>query len=209
MSSVFTRPVGLIRRVSWWTMVPWKNGSWQILHSSSGQCLGAGGRSPLVSLPKLLLTRALTLSLGPGGLPRSLPLQLLPCEPEPSSPRADTETHGASTIWRVTSSRNLLLVRSTPSESLCLQRSRSGSGSAAGGTDTGATGARLRLGDCLSSSSSERVDGADLSGATWSPFQVSWIAQVTQVMNKNPLSGARTIQHDTYEHVEALDDASE
>ena len=194
----------LIRSVSWWTMVPWKNGSWQILHSSSGKCLGLGlaGRNPLASLPKLLLTRALSLGQG---VPRSL--QLLPCEPEPSSPRADTVTHNASTIWRVTSSRNLLLVRSTSSESLCLQRSRSGSGSAAGGTDTGASGARLGLGDCLSSS--ERGDGADLSNTSWSPLQVSWIAQVTHEMNRESMSGGRMIQHELFEHVEVLDDASE
>ena len=184
-------------------MVPWKNGSWQILHSSSGKCLGLGsgsaGRSPLVSLPKLLLTRVL--SLGQGVLARSL--QLLPCEP--SSPRADTATHNASTIWRVTSSRNLLLVRSTSSEALCLQRSRSGSGSAAGGTAAGASGARLGLGDCLSSSS----DGADLPSASWSPLQVSWIAQVTHEMNRESMSGGRMIQHETFEHIEVFDDASD
>ena len=53
----------LSRNASWRMILPWKSGSWQILHSSSGRCLGAGGRSPLVSLPRILLNRAL--ALGP------------------------------------------------------------------------------------------------------------------------------------------------
>ena len=192
--------------------MPWKNGSWQIRHGSSGKCLGAGGRIPLVSLPKLLLTGVLS-SLGGQGLPQSL--QLLPCGQSPSPTAVADSPHGAaSTIWRVTSSRSLLLLRSASSKALCLQRSGSRSEGAAA-----AAAARLVLGDCLPSSSpyspsssESGVAGTNLSSASasWGPLQVSWIAQVAHEMARaSPTSEARKIEHETFEHVEVLDDASE
>jgi len=183
--------------LSWWTILPWKNGSWQILHSSSGKCLGAGGRSPLVSLPRILLNRALAVGQD---LPRSL--QLLPCAQSSSA-----GPHGASTVWRITSSRHLLLVRSassSPSPSWCLQRSWAAS---AAGPERGRAGARLGLGDCLSSEILAEGNGT---ASSWRPLQVSWTAQVTRNM-ASPSPGdsdARRIQLETFEHVAPMEDAS-
>ena len=67
----------LSRNASWRMILPCKSGSWQILHSSSGRCLGAGGRSPLVSLPRILLNRAL--ALGPTIRSILVPAAVLGC----------------------------------------------------------------------------------------------------------------------------------